>query len=70
VTPQRIVLDHLSGHHFEMTITLAAQGGGRTLVGWRQVFDTAAERERIAPFVLVANEQVLDRLQAEVMRIQ
>jgi uncharacterized protein YndB with AHSA1/START domain len=68
-TPQRIVLDHLSGHHFEMTITLAAQGGGRTLVGWRQVFDTAEERERIAPFVLVANEQVLDRLAAEVQRI-
>ena len=69
VMPQRIVLDHLSGHHFEMTITLTAQGNGKTLVGWRQLFDTAEERARIAPFVLVANEQNLDRLQAEVMRI-
>jgi uncharacterized protein YndB with AHSA1/START domain len=69
VTPQRIVLDHLSGHHFEMTITLTARGGGKTLVGWRQLFDTAEERARIAPFVLVANEQNLDRLAAEVQRI-
>jgi uncharacterized protein YndB with AHSA1/START domain len=67
VTPQRVVLDHLSGHHFEMTITLTAQAG-KTLVGWRQVFDDAAEKERIAPFVLPANEQNLDRLAAEVLR--
>jgi hypothetical protein len=52
-----------------MTITLTAQGGGKTLVGWRQLFDTAEERARIAPFVLVANEQNLDRLAAEVQRI-
>jgi uncharacterized protein YndB with AHSA1/START domain len=63
--PERIVFDHLSGHHFTMTLTFAEQGGG-TLVGWRQVFDTAAERERIAPFVLQANEQNLDRLAAQV----
>lgn len=68
VTPQRIVLDHLSGHHFELTITFTAQGG-KTLVGWCQLFDTAAERERIAPFVTPANEQNLDRLEAEVMRV-
>jgi uncharacterized protein YndB with AHSA1/START domain len=67
VGPQRIVFDHLSGHHFEMTITFTPQGG-KTLVGWRQLFDTAAERERIAPYVSVANEQNLDRLEAEVLR--
>ena len=55
----------VSGHHFEMTITLTQQGG-KTLVGWRQLFDSAAERERIAPFVIAANEQNLDRLAAEV----
>jgi len=69
VTPRRIVFDHMSGHHFEMTITLADQGG-RTLVGWRQLFDTAAERERIAQFVIPANEQNLDRLEAEVLAIK
>lgn len=66
--PERIVFEHLSGHHFEMTITLAAQEG-KTLVGWRQLFDTAAERQRIAGFVVDANQQNLDRLAAEVLRV-
>ncbi len=69
VAPERIVLEHLSAtHHFLMTITLAADGA-RTRVGWRQVFDTAAEKQRIAHFVTPANEQNLDRLTAEVLRI-
>ena len=65
IAPQRIAFEHLSGHHFRMTITLAAQGN-QTVVGWRQVFDTAAERQRIAEFVEPANAQNLDRLAAEV----
>ena len=69
VAPQRVVLDHPSttGHHFVLTITLVAEGA-RTRVGWQQVFDTVAERERIAAFVPDANEQNLDRLAAEVAR--
>jgi uncharacterized protein YndB with AHSA1/START domain len=69
VAPQRVVFEHLSeGHHFLMTITFAAQGN-QTLVHWRQVFDTAAHRERIAKFVTEANEQNLDRLAAEVPNV-
>lgn len=68
VAPERIVVEHLgTPHHFELTITLAAQGA-RTLVGWRQRFDTAEEKQRIAAFVAPANEQNLDRLAAEVRR--
>jgi hypothetical protein len=37
-------------------------------VGWRQVFDTPAEFERVAAVVRVANEQNLERLAAEVAR--
>ena len=66
VAPERVVLEHISGHHFQMTITFSAQGA-KTVVGWRQVFDTAAERQRIAEFVIEANEQNLDRLAAEVL---
>lgn len=67
--PERVVLEHLSqDHHFVMTITFADHGG-KTLVGWHQVFDTAAERERIAAIVSDANEQNLDRLAAEVRRL-
>ncbi|HWK74045.1 MAG TPA: SRPBCC family protein [Povalibacter sp.] len=66
VPSQRIVLEHFSGHHFILTITLTAQGD-ETRVGWQQVFDTAEHRASIAQFVLEANEQNLDRLAAEVL---
>ena len=69
VAPERIVFEHMSDHHFHMTITFTAQGN-KTLVGWRQVFDTAAERKRIAKFVIAANEQNLDRLAAEVLNVR
>jgi hypothetical protein len=32
------------------------------LVGWRQVFNTAAECQRIAKFAVEPNDQNLDRL--------
>jgi hypothetical protein len=66
--PRERVFEHLSGHHFRMTITFTQQGK-QTLVDWRQVFDTAAERQRIAGFVAEANEQNLDRLAAEVLKM-
>lgn len=69
VTPERVVVEHLSDtHHFFLTITFAAQGD-QTLVGWRQVFDTAEHRDKVADVVLEANEQNLDRLAAEVRNV-
>jgi uncharacterized protein YndB with AHSA1/START domain len=69
VPPQRVVVEHRSDtHHFVLTITFA-EADGQTRVGWRQVFDTAAERERVAKLVLAANEQNLDRLAAEVRQV-
>jgi len=68
--PERVVIEHVAEpHHFLLTITLAAQGN-KTLVGWRQLFDTAAERQRISQFVVPANEQNLDRLAAEVLKVK
>jgi RimJ/RimL family protein N-acetyltransferase len=64
--PARVVIDHLSGHHFTLSITLTEAGAGRTHLRWRQVFDSAAEKQRIAAFVTPANEQNLDRLAAVV----
>lgn len=66
--PERVVFEHVSDHHFQMTLTFSAQDG-RTVVEWRQLFDTAAERDRIARFVIEANEQNLDRLEAEVLHV-
>ncbi|NDZ13224.1 polyketide cyclase [Variovorax sp. WS11] len=69
VAPERLVLDHLSeDHHFLMTITFTPQGN-KTLVGWRQVFDTPAHKERIAGVVAEANEQNLTRLANEVLNV-
>lgn len=69
VAPERLVLDHLSeDHHFLMTITFMPQGN-KTLVGWRQVFDTAAHKDRIAGVVAEANEQNLTRLANEVLSV-
>jgi uncharacterized protein YndB with AHSA1/START domain len=66
VENERVVIEHLSeGHHFFLTITLTPDGR-KTRVGWRQEFDTAEHRDRIAELVLPANEQNLDRLTAEV----
>lgn len=68
VVPGQIFeIEHFSGHHFFLTIQLAAKDGG-TEVSWRQTFDTVAHFQRIAEFVAAANEQNLDRLAAEVVR--
>jgi len=68
--PERVVIEHMAEpHHFLLTITLAAQRN-KTLVGWRQLFDTAAEKQRVAQFVVPANEQNLDRLTAEVLKVE
>jgi len=64
VAPERIVFRHLRAvHEYQATVTLAEQGAGTSLV-WRMVFDSVEEYERVKPFVLTANEQNLDRLQA------
>jgi uncharacterized protein YndB with AHSA1/START domain len=72
VEAKRVVIDHLAqagSHHFVLTITLEREGTG-TRVDWRQVFDTAEHRDQVAPFVLPANEQNLDRLQAEARKVR
>jgi uncharacterized protein YndB with AHSA1/START domain len=68
--PSRVVIEHLSDeHHFFLTITFEARGS-QTLVGWRQLFDSAEHKEKVAAVVRQANEQNLDRLQAEVARVR
>lgn len=66
--PERVVFKHVSGPQFDMTITFLAHGAD-TLVGWRQVFNSAAECQRVARFAVEANEQNLDRLAAQVLKV-
>ncbi|MCR4379362.1 MAG: SRPBCC domain-containing protein [Rhodospirillales bacterium] len=60
-------VEHLSEHHFLLTIELQPKAGG-TEVKWRQTFDTIEHYQHIAEFVAAANEQNLERLAAEVQR--
>ena len=67
--PRRVVIEHIVGHHFVLTIEFIEEADGKTLVQWLQTFDSAEERERIAVFVIEANEHNLDRLEAEVKKV-
>jgi hypothetical protein len=64
---ERVVIEHLNGHHFILTITFTAAGNS-TVVGWKQCFDSVEHYQNIAAFVADANEQNLNRLSAELKR--
>ena len=67
VADERVVIEHFSGHHFILTISFCRVGNA-TVVGWHQLFDTVEHYHQIADFVSQANEQNLNRLDAEVRR--
>lgn len=64
VKSERIVLRHESAPPFLMTIAFVAQGA-KTHVAWSMRFDSPEERDRVARVAVDANEQNLDRLEAE-----
>lgn len=64
---ERVVIRHLVSPHYTLTVTLAAEGAGTRLT-WQQAFDTARHYESVRRFVPQANEENLDRLEAELAR--
>ena len=68
VPGQLFEIEHFSGHHFFLTLELQPEGSG-TRVLWRQTFDSVEHYQRIAQFVAGANEQNLQRLACEVLRM-
>ncbi|MEO7933184.1 MAG: SRPBCC family protein [Chthoniobacterales bacterium] len=67
VEPERIVINHPDpAHEFQLIVTLAEEGEHQTRLKWRQVFASSEHFGEIQSFVTEANEQVLDRLEAEV----
>ena len=66
VPGQRIVIEHASLPRYRLSISLTAQDGG-TRVDWSQAFEDAKVAAAIAPIVVPANEQNLDRWAAEVL---
>lgn len=61
-----IVIEHLSGHHFFLSLRFESKGGA-TLVHWQQLFDTVEHYEQIREFVSPANDQNLDKYVLEVL---
>jgi len=64
VKPECLVFNHVSGPKFQMSLTLDDRGG-RTIITWRMLFETATECAKVKVFAVDANEQNLDRLEAE-----
>jgi uncharacterized protein YndB with AHSA1/START domain len=64
VKPERIVFQHLGPmHRFRMTMTFA-EHSGKTELTWTMRFESAAEAREARSFIIEANEQNFDRLQA------
>lgn len=70
VRPERLVLDHVEPvHRFIVTATFANENG-KTRVTFRMRFDSADECARVRSFVVDANEQNFDRLEAELAKMR
>jgi uncharacterized protein YndB with AHSA1/START domain len=67
VKPERIVFQHTSLPHFQVTATFEVQGP-RTKVTFRMLFETAAECEKLKGICVEANEQNFDRLKTPCAR--
>lgn len=71
IEPERIVISHPDpAHEFRLVVTLTEADKNRTQVSWEQTFSSREHFAEVRAFVADANEQVLDRLEAEVARIQ
>jgi uncharacterized protein YndB with AHSA1/START domain len=62
--PYRIVIDHISEPRFRVTATFDDLGG-KTKLSFRQLFETPGTFEKIRSIAVPANEEVFDRLAAE-----
>jgi uncharacterized protein YndB with AHSA1/START domain len=59
----KIVFEHVIGHWFQLTVTLAPEGDGTRLT-WDQEFPSPEEADRLRSLCEPANEQNLDRLES------
>jgi uncharacterized protein YndB with AHSA1/START domain len=67
--PGRVVIHHVSQPRYLLTITLEPADGGGTRVRWEQEFENPVIAKGVEHIVVPANEQNLDRLTAEVLRV-
>src|SRR2546427_2533008 len=67
VKPERIVFQHVSGPQFQVTATFAEQAG-KTRLTFQMLFEIAAECDKVKVYAVEANNQNLDRLEAELAK--
>jgi len=65
VPESRIVIEHVVAPWFLLTVTLTPRGEGTDLA-WDQEFESPEMAARLRPLCQNANDQNLDRLQAEI----
>lgn len=63
----RVVVRHVVAPLYELELSLAPEAGG-TRLAWRQRFETVQVEGKFRAFIEQANEQNLDRLEAELAR--
>jgi uncharacterized protein YndB with AHSA1/START domain len=67
VPNERVVIEHIPAPHFVLTMTLTAEGN-HTRITWVQTFDTPEVLAAVMQVVGPANEQNLNRLEAELVQ--
>jgi uncharacterized protein YndB with AHSA1/START domain len=61
--PQKIILNHISNPHFQLTATFEEAGAGRTKLVFEQLFETKELYNKVKGFAVDANEENMDRLE-------
>lgn len=68
VTPERIVMEHVGAPHFRVTAKIVTEGP-RTRMTFTQRFDSPEECKALLPIVVHSNEENMDRLAAQLARM-
>ena len=66
--PELLVFDHISPPRFCATV-LFEDLGGKTKITFRQLFDLPEVYRRVKVYTVPANEENMDKLEAELARI-
>jgi uncharacterized protein YndB with AHSA1/START domain len=61
--PERIVLNHISKPHFQLTASFEEVDKNQTRLIFEQLFETVEEYNKIKLYAVVANEENMDRLE-------
>lgn len=69
IRPERIAFDHIQGTPFRAIFSFLEQGG-KTLLHWTMRFPTAEACAKMRDVVVAANDENLDRLEEQLVRME